>query len=178
MQTLPSGKRKWCCFSSQVCVVNRKNQVGPDVGLKKSWFPMRLMIPCVAMGICTSAAKLLQNTWTLGLVGHSHGEGLLYYSHPLQTDLVRVWPHLPLGLWDHGRFLKPPSLWQGRVAPILINIRKANSLMLYQAASVGSDLLPAPGEICAIYLVLNLCLNICSFLFQMISDLMTGISSD
>lgn len=74
--------------------------------------------------------------------------------------------------------LLPPSLCHGRVAPILIKIREANSLVLYQAASVGSDLLPAPGENCAIYLVPNLCLNICSFLFQMISDLMTGINGD
>lgn len=150
------------------------------MGLRKSWFPMRLLIPYVAMGICISIAKLLQNMWSLGLVEHSHGGGLLGSSHPLQTDMVSVWTIYP---WvseaiEGFSSLLPPSLCQGRVALILIKVRKANSLMLYQAASVDSDLLPAPGENCAIYLVPNLCLNICSFLFQMISDLMTGINSD
>lgn len=155
-----------------------------DVGLRKSWFPIKAaeVMPCVAMGICSSIAKLLQNTWTLGLVGHSHGGGLSYLFYPIlcrQTwsGAAHIYPWVHESMEGFSRFL-PLSLCQGRVAPILIKIRKANSLMLYQAASVGSDLLPAPGEICDIYLVLNLCLNICSFLFQMISDLMTGINSD
>lgn len=46
----------------------------------------------------------------------------------------------------HGQGLAtsiPVSVWQGRVAPIIAKIRKANSLMLYQAASVAGGLRPS-----------------------------------
>lgn len=45
----------------------------------------------------------------------------------------------------------PPSLCQVRVAHSIIKIRKANSLMLYQAASVAGGLRPSSypwGDLC------------------------------
>lgn len=66
-----------------------------DVGPEKSWLPIKAaqVIQCMAMGTCSSIIKLLQNTWSSSLAGHSHEVGLLCCSHLLQRDMVRGWPH-------------------------------------------------------------------------------------
>lgn len=128
------------------------------------------------------------------------------WSNCYKTRVLWVWwgmaepRHCALPIWwqEHGqglatsipvsrypyegfsRFL-PPCSCQGGVVPIILKITKANtsSCCTRQHQWQGTQTFFLPLERSVLFTSSRIFVyNICSFLFQMISDLMTGINSD